>query len=113
MLKIIPLVQAESLGGNNLPKSSPWFESSGSLNGTQVINDVTSLLFTIAAVSCLVFLIWGGIDFIISGGDKSKADSARQRMMYAIIGMIVVASSFAVWKLVMEIVGISELKVPG
>lgn len=60
---------------------------------------IQSLLrFTLGIVGLLVFvyLIWGGIEWITAGGDKSKTESARQKITNAIIGLAIVASAFAI-----------------
>lgn len=73
---------------------------------------ITSLLsVAIALVALLVFfyLIWGGIDWITSGGDKSKTEQARGKIMAAIIGLIIVAASYAIIQLLVRFLGYPSL----
>ena len=35
----------------------------------------------------LLYLAWGGISWITSGSDKTKAEEARQRITNAVVGM--------------------------
>jgi hypothetical protein len=48
-----------------------------------------TLLLVAAVLLSLVYLVLGGIQWITSGGDKSKLQTARNKMMYAIIGLVV------------------------
>ncbi|MGI5828105.1 MAG: hypothetical protein ACOX6V_03765 [Patescibacteria group bacterium] len=54
----------------------------------------------IAAILTFVFLIWGGIQWITSGGDKAAYESARNRITAALVGLAIVAASWALMKLI-------------
>lgn len=73
---------------------------------------ITSLLsVAIAFVALLVFfyLIWGGIDWITSGGDKGKTEQARSKILAAVIGLIIVAASYAIVQLLVRFLGYPSL----
>ena len=42
----------------------------------------------------LIFLIWGGIQWTMSGGDKEGIQKARLKLTYAIIGLVVTTLAF-------------------
>lgn len=52
------------------------------------------LLFLIGAVA-VIMLIIGGFQYVISGGDSSKVESAKNTILYAIIGLVVAILAFA------------------
>ena len=52
------------------------------------------LLF--GGVVATFLIVWGGIRFITSGGDAKQVTAARQLITYAIIGLIVVLSSYSI-----------------
>jgi|SRR5579885_3728921 len=58
-------------------------------------NVIDALLLFVGATS-LFFIIYAGIRFVTSGGDPKQVASARQIMTYAIIGLIIVLSSFGI-----------------
>lgn len=58
-------------------------------------NVVAGFLLFVGAVA-LVLIIYSGIKLIQSGGDPKQVQAARGIMTYAIIGVIVVLSSFAI-----------------
>ena len=60
------------------------------------IGAIVSLLFLIAAILVFVYLVWGGVEWITSGGDKAKTQAARDRITAALVGLAVVAISYAI-----------------
>lgn len=58
-----------------------------------------------AIVLALFFLVWGGIQWITSGGDKTKIQDARKKMMYAIIGLIICFLAFFIVSLIGNVFG--------
>ncbi len=70
---------------------------SGTLFGTDSIftNVVNTLLFVIGAVS-VVMLIWGGIRYTTSAGNSTAVTSAKNTIMYAIIGLVIAFLAFAI-----------------
>jgi hypothetical protein len=52
-------------------------------------------LYIIGAISVLM-LIFGGIRYTISGGDSAAVTSAKNTIMYAIIGIIVALLAYAI-----------------
>ena len=56
---------------------------------------VNILLFIIGAVS-VIMLIIGGIKYTVSGGDSGQVTSAKNTILYAIIGLVIAFLAFAV-----------------
>jgi hypothetical protein len=52
-------------------------------------------LYIIGAISVLM-LIYGGIRYTVSGGDSAAVTSAKNTIMYAIIGVIVALLAYAI-----------------
>lgn len=44
----------------------------------------------------LIFVIWGGVDWMLSKGDGKKIGLARDRMVAAAIGLAIIAASYAI-----------------
>ncbi len=59
----------------------------------QTITNV--LLFLIGAIS-VIMIIYGGIRYTISGGDSTAVQSAKNTILYAVVGLIVAILAFAV-----------------
>ena len=54
-----------------------------------IIATVIALGIIIASISSLVFIIVGGITFILSAGDEEKIKKAVHTIRYAIIGLVI------------------------
>jgi hypothetical protein len=66
-------------------------------------------MLLIAFIVAFVFLVLGGISWITSGGDKAGVEAARNKIINAIIGLIVVASTWALFQLVGGAIGFNIL----
>jgi hypothetical protein len=54
----------------------------------------------VAAILTFVFLVWGGIQWILSGGDKTQTQAARDRITMALVGLGIVAAAWALMKVI-------------
>lgn len=68
-----------------------------------LIRILVNLIMIVAGVLVFGFMLIGGIQYITSGGDKLHAQAARDKITYAIIGLIIIVAAYAVAK-VMELV---------
>ena len=75
----------------------------------ELINGVLNFVMVIAALLVFMYLIWGGIEWITSGGDKGKTESARNKITSAVVGLIVLAASYAILLIVLRFLGYSDL----
>ena len=83
----------------------PGGEFSG-VCGTSVnslIGNVIQAVFVIAILVALFFLIWGGINWIISQGNKEKVSAARNTLIAALVGLIVIFLSYFLLNLVIQL----------
>ena len=71
-----------------------------------------TLLFITVTIAALIFLILGGIQWIISQGDKTKVEAARKRITYAIIGLIVAFASYFIISVIGNFFGVKLLNIP-
>lgn len=74
-----------------------------------LLNGVLSFVLVIAALLVFFYLILGGIEWITSGGDKGKTESARNKITAAVIGLIILAASYAVLTLALNFLGFGGL----
>jgi len=70
-------------------------------NIDSLIVGALNFIMAIGALLVFVYLIWGGIDWITSGGDKGKTENARNKITAAIIGLIILAAAYAILSLVL------------
>ena len=74
-----------------------------------LFNSVLSFVMVIATLLVFMFLIWGAFNWITSGGDKAKVDAARQKLVAAVVGLIIVAASYAILLLAIQFLGFTSL----
>jgi hypothetical protein len=55
------------------------------------IKTIVNILSTIVGIAAIVMIIVGGLRYVTSGGDSGSISGAKNTIIYAIIGLIVVA----------------------
>lgn len=55
-----------------------------------------NLVAVIAGLIAVIFIIVGGLQFIFSAGDPSKAEAARNTIIYAVVGLLVIGVARAI-----------------
>src|SRR3990167_1497447 len=79
---------------------------------SEILKVGVGLLFIIAVFASLAFIIWGGIDWIMSGGNKENIQKARHKFIWAIIGIVVVFLAFFIMNTISQLFGIEFYKLP-
>lgn len=74
-----------------------------------LIRAIINLLFVVAVVVGILFLVYGGIRWIISGGDKSAVETARNTIVAAIVGLVIVFLAYFILTVVFKFLGIDFL----
>ena len=75
-------------------------------------NIVYALLMFVGTVA-VILLVYAGIKFITSGGDPKKVAGARQIITYALIGLVLVISSFLIIALISYSTGVECIRTFG
>lgn len=75
-------------------------DSAGSLNN--VISVILNLLSVVVGIIAVVMIIVGALKFITSGGDSQKVASARSTILYAVIGLVIVALAQVIVRFVLN-----------
>lgn len=97
---LIPIntVHAEDVCTANVPDTVK--QAAGCSGNSDAIRGIiTGILNTIILVSgtiAVIYVIIGGINYMTSTGDASKLEKARKTILYAAIGIIICALSFAI-----------------
>lgn len=76
----------------------------------KLFSGAVGLLLLIAFILAFLYLILGGIGWITSGGDKAAVENARGKIIAAIIGLLIVASVWALFQLIGGAIGFNILK---
>lgn len=60
-----------------------------------IFNRITSILLFIVGAVAVIMLIFGGIRYVVSGGDQNNVTAAKNTILYAIIGIVVALLAYA------------------
>lgn len=66
-------------------------------NLASVVSVALQYIFPIAGIILLLYLVWGGFSYLTAMGDPKKAEAARNRITYAVLGFFII---FAAWWIV-------------
>lgn len=61
-----------------------------------VFRQITNTILYIVGIIAVIMLIWGGIRYVVSGGDSKKVTDAKNTILYAIIGLVISFLAFAI-----------------
>jgi hypothetical protein len=109
-LSVLAVSKAQAQGNTVQVAITPpnQFVPGGNITIDRVISFALGLLLAIGVLAAVGFLIWGGIKWITSGGDKGKVDGARSTIVAAVIGLIVLLLSFVILSFVIQILGVGN-----
>lgn len=68
-----------------------------------LISDILPIVLGLAGFITVIIIVISGIQFITSSGNPEAAGAARNRLIYAIIGFVVIILSFAILQIVNSI----------
>lgn len=80
------------------------------LNSTSlgtIIGSAISFILIITTIVALFYLIWNGLRWITSGGDKAKVEGARSGIIAALIGLIIAFSAFFILSFALSFFGLN------
>jgi len=67
----------------------PTDTSTGGING--LLKRVVNVISAIVGVVAVIMIVFGGFKYITSGGDSNNVSGAKNTIIYAIIGLVIVA----------------------
>ncbi len=101
----VPQVYAQDAGTINLDQPGTDFQPLTDLTFPGVISGLVRLAMVVVALVFFAMLIWGGIRWITSRGDKTEVENARNQVTHALIGLAIVFVAWAIIKLIQTMFG--------
>ena len=74
-----------------------------------LVSGAISLVMLVVALVFFFMLVWGGLKWVMSGGDQKAVEAARAQITNALIGLAIVFAAWAIVKLVEIVFGINIL----
>ncbi len=63
---------------------------------SELIVNVVSILSFVSGVASVIAIIVGGIMYTVSGGNESRTKTAKDAILYAVIGLVISLSAYAI-----------------
>ena len=67
---------------------------------TTIIKQLLPVVLGIAGMIAVIMIVISGIQFITSGGNPEAANAAKNRLLYSIIGFVVIIFSFVALQII-------------
>ncbi len=67
---------------------------------SQIIGTFLPAVIAVGGMLTIIFIIISGIQFITSGGDPKGAAAAKDKLVYAVIGFVLLILAFAILQIV-------------
>lgn len=86
----------------------------GGGNIANTIRNVVVFFIVLAVIIALMYLLYGGVKWITSRGEKTEVEAARNHIMAAIVGLIVVFLAIFIISIILAAFGLSfdSLQIP-
>ena len=68
----------------------------GGTNSTDFTNRILTVVFSIAASTALLVIVINGFRYITARGDPQGTASARNGIVYAVVGLIVIMAAYGI-----------------
>ena len=69
---------------------------SGGPSVNQLISNIISILIYVVGIASVIVIIIGGIMYVVSAGNPDSVKKAKDAILYAVIGLVVAFSAFAI-----------------
>ena len=96
----------------NNPFSKSICGLGGNIGGT--LGNIVIAIVVLAVIIALLYLLYGGIKWVTSRGEKDQVEAARNHIIAAIVGLVVVFLAIFIVSLILGIFGLKlgELEIP-
>lgn len=94
---IVLLLAAASAQAVEVSNPAPgFFVNFGNNSFQNVMVQIINILLGLAGLVALLYLIIGGFQYIMSGGNEDQAKIGRKRALNAIVGLIIIILSYTI-----------------
>lgn len=76
----------------------------------KIFENVVSVLLALGGFALLIMLLIGGFKYLTSGGDPKAVEGAKNTLTYAIGGVVLLAASYLILKLIENFTGVPVTK---
>lgn len=70
-------------------------DAAGDLEMNDVIKTIITTMLFIVGILAVIMIIYGGIRYVTAHGDKTQVASAKDTVVYAVVGLVVAIVAYA------------------
>jgi cytochrome bd-type quinol oxidase subunit 2 len=96
----IVLLLARALKYNNIDAITNRHPNGTPADVGGVLDSLANILFIFGGAVAVLFIVLGGYRYITSQGERDAVESAKKTLTYAVIGLILVFASFAIFNFI-------------
>jgi hypothetical protein len=78
----------DNVTGGNIPDATTGTDAT--------LRTILAVVFFFAGFVSLIFIIWGGFQYVKSQGDPQATAQAKNTILYAIVGLFIALSAFTI-----------------
>lgn len=105
-LVAVSLLATPTLALAQFPDSTTGFSGTAAGNDAQAVIDavvaIINALLALAGIVAIIFIVIGGVRYLTSQGDEDAVALAKNTIIYAVIGLLVIFVSAVVVNLVLS-----------
>lgn len=96
---LINLIQGSG-GGSGSGEAGVELVGNGDGELTAYVGSIVKGVIAVLGFVCVIVMIFGGTNYMASGGDSAKVQKAKNTILYGLIGLIICVLAFAIVNLV-------------
>lgn len=75
-----------------------------------LVANVLSVALPLIGIAGFVMMLFGALQWMLSGGNSQSVEKARNSMVFAVVGLVLALSSFVIINLIADFTGIDIIK---
>lgn len=75
------------------------------------IGTLWQTIIIVGGLAFILYFLWGALQWIMAGGEKSKIEEARSKITQGLIGLALLAASFVIVKFIETAIGLDLLNI--
>lgn len=83
------------------------FRGTAQGNLPTAVTNIINVLLILAGLVAAIYMIIGGVKYITSGSDPGQQDKAKNQILYAVLGLIVIGVAAAIVNFIVGAIGVA------
>ncbi len=80
-------------------QSGPYAEANETSVST-IVGSIVNILLSVLGMIFIILIVLAGYTWMMAGGNPEKVSKAKNQIQTAVIGLVIVLASFAIWEFI-------------